>query len=87
MSETKDGGAAFPFSPPCDANGALPSGYPFPELGMTMRDWFAGQALTGIVGGYWSNPEMSGLGPTQLSAEAYAYADAMLFARAEGGAQ
>ena len=84
MSATKNGGPAFPehrFEHYGDGAGRLTT-----HGGMSLRDWFAGQALAGITGGYWSNPEMSGLGPMQLAAEAYAYADAMLAARTEGGA-
>jgi hypothetical protein len=43
-----DGGAAFPNIPPCDANGHPAIGYSHLELGMTLRDWFAGQALNGV---------------------------------------
>lgn len=82
MSEINNGGPAFPE-------------YRFERVGygggrhtlhggMTLRDWFAGKALAGIVGGYWSNPEMSGLGPVQLAEEAYAIADAMLSQVGEG---
>jgi hypothetical protein len=48
---------------------------------MTLRDYFAGQALAGISAGYWGNPEMTGLSPQDLAAEAYALADAMLTER------
>ena len=43
MSETKikDGGPAFPFSD--ELHGFYP--------GMTLRDWFAGQALKGAISG------------------------------------
>lgn len=49
--------------------------------GLGVRDFFAAQALTGILSGYWSNSEMGGLGPKDLAEEAYAHADAMLAAR------
>lgn len=44
---------------------------PMPERGMTLRDYFAGQALA----------LMTDLGPTEASHHAYRYADAMLYAR------
>ncbi len=51
--------------------------------GMTLRDWFAGQALGGLIVGY---TQAYG-SPTQLSnevvKEAYSYADAMLAKRAQ----
>lgn len=50
--------------------------------GMSLRDWFAGQALVGILSGYWSNPDMCGLNPNDISQEAYKSADAMLEAKA-----
>lgn len=48
------------------------------DPGMSLRDWFAGQALVGLLSGYWGNPEMSGLDPAMLADEAYRQASAML---------
>lgn len=45
--------------------------------GMSLRDWFAGQALAGVCGANgvgWLNDQVLG----QLVADAYAIADAML---------
>jgi hypothetical protein len=58
-----DGGPAFPFK-----------GYAGETYGMTLRDWFAGQALAGMLIGEW----LSDKGVATL---AYEYADAMLRAR------
>jgi hypothetical protein len=58
-----DGGQAFPFSAPVEF-GALPL------YGMSLRDWFAGQALAGIA-----NPNMT---YDRAAASCYAAADAML---------
>ncbi len=76
-----DGGPAFP-SPMQDDRDCAPrhtSGYG----GMTLRDWFAGQALVGIMasGKGTSNVEVWG------APHAYALADAMLVERARGGAK
>ena len=61
-----DGGPAFPMS--CTRDGYMPN---VPE-GMSLRDWFAGQALAGLLANV-SN---------QVDARvAYAIADAMLAAR------
>lgn len=61
---SKDGGPAFPISlPGWGDNGAG---------GMTLRDWFAGQALSSAMGQY---------GPVKAAEMAFAYADAMLAAR------
>lgn len=40
---TNDGGPAFPHPTECSDGRAIP------HLGMTLRDWFAGQALAGII--------------------------------------
>lgn len=47
--------------------------------GMTLRDWFAGQALTGII----AADLRDGLTATDCAASAYDIADAMLRRRAE----
>lgn len=60
-----------------DNSQAFPSGI---EAGMSLRDWFAGQALSGMctAAGY------QGLPWDEVSKQAFAAADAMLAAR-EGG--
>ena len=45
------------------------------DAGMSLRDWFAGQALSGLCSGSFP------FCPDQVSATAYAYADAMIRAR------
>ena len=60
-----DGGPAFP-------NGV--SEYALDRAGMTLRDWFAGQALPGLVAHGWYDPEKA----ARLALD---YADAMLAAR------
>lgn len=54
--------------------------------GMSLRDWFAGQALAGLA----SNCTADGLStwlPDSIARRAYDYADAMLAAREKGGAR
>lgn len=70
-----DGGPAFPACNEAILNGTT---------GMTQRDWFAGQALAGIIGGYLANPDLGGIGPNDHAREAYELADAMLAARGGG---
>jgi len=66
----KDGGPAFPLAteqPPYYVNN-----------GLSMRDWFAGQALIGAM----TQTHCDGYGdPERLSKLAYKYADAMLAER------
>lgn len=73
-----DGGQAFP-----KAGGTInPRGdYDWPELGMTLRDYFAAKALPKAIGpwgdGSFYGPEQAG----EAARIAYAYADAMIAAR------
>lgn len=74
MSAPKTGGSAFPLN-----SYVLPNGQVSTELpGMTLRDWFAGQALGGIIVATAAN-----LGVTceDLADEAYQHADAMIAER------
>lgn len=56
-------------------------GYP----GMTLRDYFAAQALAGLIHHYQSDEAISPDPLPDLSRTAYDYADAMLKARIDGG--
>jgi hypothetical protein len=71
MSAQHNGGPAFPV-----ADDVAQSNF-----GMTLRDWFAGQALAGISAGYWGNVEITGMDSALIAATAYEYADAMLEGR------
>ena len=64
----RDGGAAFP----CHGQFAG-------DLGMSLRDYFAAAALTGLA----ANPTNRGT-PDQAATISYAIADAMLAARTQG---
>lgn len=68
---TPENPPAFPFVEPpttCNLN-----------PGMTLRDWFAGQALQGLLA---SGPH--DINPREYAQDSYEYADAMLAARQEG---
>ena len=67
MSAIDDGGPAFPNN---DQHGCA-------FAGMTLRDWFAGQALVGMS----AHKDSSKWEMHEITADAYAYADAMLAAR------
>lgn len=67
-----DGGAAFPFVPTDISNADMLS------AGMTLRDWFAGQALAGMLASsenHWTN------WPDHPALQAYEVADVMLVVR------
>jgi len=73
MSEPiNDGGPAFP-NVPSDP------GYTKWDEGMSLRDWFAGQALTGLM----ANPKRC-YNFDGLAQDALRFADAMLKARGGG---
>lgn len=70
----KDGGAAFPQISELGDIAVL-------SPGMTLRDWFAGQALSGWLASFGTGEAVN----VQNSAEfCYEIADAMLSARNEG---
>ena len=65
----KDGGPAFPA--PYDGHGGGPDG-------MSLRDWFAGQALANSRTFFGENSSAT---PEDVALQAYAVADAMLAER------
>lgn len=74
MGERDDGGPAFA------ALAIGPAGDVYHQPGMTLRDWFAGQALAMCAATHgWPT---SGDGP-QIAERAYAIADAMLAERSK----
>lgn len=74
----EDGGPAFPHM--------AADGHPDYRLGLSLRDWFAGQALVGILAGGFADtiPHDDVNGGGDAAFFAYQYADAML-ARKSGG--
>lgn len=81
MSDTtaKDNIQAFP-STVRNWNDSLDNGPFCAQPGMSLRDWFAGQALSAkVTNGAWANSD----GPV-IARWAYAIADAMLSARSKG---
>ena len=80
MSDTlKDGGTAFPHDGRDNGPGNIKGR---PHDGMTLRDWFAGQALAGLLAAP-TEPEEKTFAKVlkTYSRNAYRYADAMLAAR------
>lgn len=89
MSDINDGGPAFPsktFShfKHVDPNGPYEFGLSEPVFveteGMSLRDWFAGQALSGILSAPMHNG-FNALSKEKYAKEAYWFADAMVKAR------
>lgn len=79
MAETvKDGGPAF--AKPGRAN-SVGEKVEDAQIGMSLRDWFAGQALAGLCANTHAWEEVS---QSEFARRSYEHADAMLQARTEG---
>lgn len=81
--KTTTGGPAFPVE--CHWNGVELSGKQTGsnvgwEMGLSIRDWFAAQALTGIIA--FPIPGQEKI-PENAARDAYMFADAMLKARSQ----
>lgn len=80
MSTKDTGGQAFPIPLAPGPNGMLHSGEP----GMTLRDYFAGQALAGMLSDPTASNGLSARGmalAASYATAAYLHADAMLAER------
>lgn len=73
MSKIDDGGFAFPI-PATEHN--------YAEFGMTIRDWFAGKALAGLL----ACQDTVGTN-VDIARSVYALADAMIAERRKGGGE
>lgn len=73
MSDHNDGGPAFPHD-----NQEMGDRHRIAQPGMSLRDWFAGQALAGML----ADSNVTGT-YDKLASAAYDMADAMLAARRE----
>jgi hypothetical protein len=80
MTARDDGGPAFPIQGSYDTD--------YEHNGMSLRDWFAGQALAGILGGGFADtiPHDDINGGRDAAAFAYQYADAVIAERKGGAA-
>lgn len=75
MDEKHDGGPAFPQMQCCDEEGRIS---PVVIDGMSLRDWFAGLAMQGLIA---SNDPGAGDRLDEIPQYAYGIADAMIAAR------
>lgn len=87
MSERDDGGPAFPklhaMRPP-EGNGSAHYYAHYSFDGMSLRDWFAGQALASILSSYQSTGVPMPRDTTdEIAADSYSIADAMLAERSK----
>lgn len=74
-----DGGPAFPqFAPPMARMDPVTGHIENVPDGMSLRDWFAGQVLRGLL-----NNESNTKDAVMFAVDAYRFADAMLAARAK----
>ena len=80
MTTKDDGGPAFPFA------ATDPSNVPMQAPGMSLRDWFAGQAMQAVVTGRWAHDTAGIPSDAEIAADAYLQADAMIAARNGGAA-
>jgi hypothetical protein len=68
----------------CDNSGLIfPTGCSTRKEGISLRDWFAGMAMQGILASYYPYNRGSPL----IGRESYAIADAMLDSRKKGTTQ
>lgn len=79
MSAPKDGGRAFPCEQHETQDGSWNQSF---EGGMSLRDWYAGKALTLIGARSWDHVPKNDLMETWAKAS-YALADAMLAERSK----
>lgn len=76
--EKPDGGPAFPGKIEVGKSAVNDTNYEYPH-GMSLRDWFAGQALAGWGAGKRTSLDQHQ--PEYIAASCYTLADAMLKAR------
>ncbi len=76
---SKDGGHAFPQSLTINDNGNIVWG---PQGGMSLRDWFAGMALNGMLASD-SSVDRTKVNRQLWASIAYSFSDAMLAERSK----
>lgn len=83
MTQIKDGGPAFPqlevISCERDGHGDLIEPFTSVVGGITLHDWYAGQALIGLLSGQYAGSSKYNF--SEVPTEAHSIADAMIAAR------
>jgi len=79
MNTRADGGPAYPCMPPQDTAAGSAVGYPHPDSGMTLRDYFAAKAMATVLFAITEFPDEHWR--VGVAKDAYMMADAMLKAR------
>ncbi len=77
----KDDISAFPVIPPVDSDGYMAGGYPYPDTGMTLRDFFAIKCYSNILNTLQNTPNWNDDGFTNGAMMAYKMADLLIQAR------
>ena len=80
-NQPNDGGAAYPQTMLRDHNDGIIPPENYGCGGMSLRDYFAGQAAVGFLSGGWQPRNGLSITETVISKLAYDLADAMLAAR------
>jgi hypothetical protein len=86
MNKINDGGPAFPIADPFRLDPVTVDEMKRIASGMSLRDWFAGEALKGMLaypGDESRGSHHNNNTPDGVAAMAYEYANAMLRARGE----
>lgn len=80
MTEKPNGGHAFPLTGMPDPNDRQ---HYYPEPGMTLRDYFAGQALAGLTTSNVNDCLTGNQHPDRYAEDAYSIADSMIAERSK----
>ena len=81
MSKNNNGGPAYPMPIAANVHGFATTGEYSGDTGMTLRDWFAGQALIGVTTALTQGIRHCDI--PKAATDCFAIADAMLKARDE----
>lgn len=84
-TKRNDGGPAYPTH--VQTTSVDGQEFSYTMQGMTLRDWFAGQALAGFIATFAHPQAINPPEPENAAGWAYQYADAMIAAREQEASQ